>query len=135
MAANTNKEDVMVNMVVKYKGVVGCALLVIGLIAGIVFIQAACAEREILRGTAGGALGGAAVAKLSDGDTGKGAAWGAGIGAAKGVANKRRNEQQMAASEENAAKDARIHELEMQQAYEKGQRDAAQSKNTDVSGK
>jgi hypothetical protein len=49
---------------------------------------------EGARGAGRGALGGAAIAGLSDGDTGKGAAWGAGAGAIKGVVKKRRAAQQ-----------------------------------------
>ncbi len=45
---------------------------------------------DVVRGAGRGALGGAAIGKLSDGDTGKGAAWGAGAGAIKGAAKKRR---------------------------------------------
>ncbi len=45
---------------------------------------------DVIRGAGRGALGGAAIGKLSDGDTGKGAAWGAGAGAAKGAIKKRR---------------------------------------------
>lgn len=86
-------------------------------------VQAAQADREVLRGAAGGALSGAAVGKLSDGDAGKGAAWGAGMGAVKGVAAKKRAEQEAAAAQEEAQKDARIRELELQQAYENGKRD------------
>lgn len=51
---------------------------------------------DVVRGAGRGALGGAAIGKLSDGDTGKGAAWGAGAGAVKGAVKKRR-----AAEEEN----------------------------------
>jgi len=95
---------------------VGCSLVVLGLVIGTVCAQSAYAEREVLRGTAGGALKGAAVGELSGGDAGKGAAWRAAAGAAKGVANKRRAEQEAVAAEEKAGQDAKIRELELQQA-------------------
>lgn len=116
------------NSNVKDKGIIGFSL-VIGLAIGIVCAQSAYAEREVLRGAAGGALGGAAIGKLSDGDSGKGAAWGAGMGAAKGIANKRRAEQEAAAAEEKAKQDARIRELELQQAYEQGRHDSTRADN------
>jgi len=49
---------------------------------------------EVVRGAGRGALGGAAMGKLSDGDVGKGAAWGAGAGAIKGAIRKRREAQE-----------------------------------------
>lgn len=49
---------------------------------------------EVIRGAGRGALGGAAIGKLSDGDVGKGAAWGAGAGAVKGAIRKRREAQE-----------------------------------------
>jgi hypothetical protein len=49
---------------------------------------------EALRGAGRGALGGAAIGNLSDGDVGKAAAWGAGAGAVKGVAKRRRAAQE-----------------------------------------
>lgn len=49
---------------------------------------------EVIRGAGRGALGGAAMGKLSDGDAGRGAAWGAGAGAIKGAVKKRREAQQ-----------------------------------------
>jgi hypothetical protein len=125
----------MGNMVVKYKGIVCCVLFVVGLMAGVVFVDTACAAREVLRGAGGGAVKGAAIGELSGGDAGKGAAWGAAAGAARGVANKRRAEQASVAAEENAAKDARIHELEMQQAYEEGRRSANQARNSGAMGR
>ena len=123
----------MGNLVLKYRSAFYCVLLVLGIAAGLVFVQAAYAEREVLRGTAGGALKGAAVAGLSDGDQGKGAAWGAAAGAARGVANKRRAEQQAAIDQENAEKDARIRELELQQAYEQGKKDSSGVSKTGAS--
>lgn len=123
----------MGSVVLKYRSVFYCILLVLGIVTGLIFVQAACAEREVIRGTAGGALKGAAVAGLSDGDQGKGAAWGAAAGAARGVANKTRAEQQAAIDQENAAKDARIRELELQQAYEQGKKDSAGVSRTSAS--
>jgi len=60
---------------------------------------------EVARGAGRGALGGAAMGKLSDGDAGKGAAWGAGAGAIKGAVKKRRAAQEETtwASELNSA--------------------------------
>jgi hypothetical protein len=94
------------------------------------FSQISIAEREALRGAAGGALKGAAVGELSGGDAGKGAAWGAAAGAARGVAQKKQAEQAAIAAQEKAAQDARIRELELEQAYEKGRRDASSAGNS-----
>ncbi len=113
----------------KYGGKICRSFIVLVFTVTIACIQAAHAEREVVRGAAGGALSGAAIGKLSDGDAGKGAAWGAGMGAAKGIANKRRAEQAQAAADEKAKQDARIRELELQQAYEQGRRDSERSDN------
>lgn len=121
----THYDGFMINIVGKYKSVAGCSLVVPGLVIGIVCAQTAYAEREVLRGTAGGALKGAAVGELSGGDAGKGAAWGAAAGAAKGVANKKCAGQQAVAAEEKAGQDAKIRELELRQAYEKGRQESA----------
>ena len=64
---------------------------------------------DVIRGAGRGALGGAAIGKLSDGDTGKGAAWGAGAGAVKGAIKRKR-----AAEEENTLA------LELSNAYNSG---------------
>jgi len=120
----------MANMAEKYIRKIGCSLIGITFIVSSVCVQMSYGEREVVRGAAGGALKGAAIGKLSDGDSGKGAAWGAGLGAAKGVANKRRAEQQAAAAEEEAREDARIREMELQQAYERGRRDSSGTGNS-----
>ena len=115
----------MANITKKQSGKIGCSFFAFVFAVSLVCVQGAYADREVLRGAAGGALGGAAVGKLSDGDAGKGAAWGAGMGAVKGVAAKKRAEEEAAVAQEQAQKDARIHELELQQAYEKGKSDGA----------
>ncbi len=117
------------NTIARYGGKIGCAFIALVVTAELACIQMVHAEREVIRGAAGGALGGAAVGKLSDGDAGKGAAWGAGIGAAKGIAKKRRAEQETAAAEDKARQDARIRELELQQAYDQGRRDGSRVDN------
>jgi hypothetical protein len=129
------KEKTLMNIAVRYKGLLVFSMIFVSVIIGAVCVNAAYAEREVLRGAAGGALKGAAVAELSDGDSDKGAAWGAAAGAARGVASKRRAEQEAVAADEAAAKDARIRELELQQAYEQGKKEAAGMKETSASGK
>ncbi len=73
---------------------------------------------DVIRGAGRGALGGAAIGKLSDGDTGKGAAWGAGAGAAKGAIKKRR-----AAAEEST------WASELSNAYNSGYNKGLSEKN------
>jgi hypothetical protein len=72
---------------------------------------------EAIRGAGRGALSGAAIGKLSDGDTGKGAAWGAGAGAVKGIAKRKR-----AASEESS------WASQLNNAYNSGYRDGMSAK-------
>lgn len=82
-------------------------------------------NHEIARGAGRGALGGAAISKLSDGDAGKGAAWGAGAGAIKGAIKRRH-----AAEEEETWADKLSGAYN--NGYRKGmaERAAVNSKNT-----
>lgn len=62
-------------------------------------------QGSALRGAAGGALRGAAIAGLSDGDAGKGAAWGAGMGAVGGRMRSRRQSEEIAAAQNRAVQE------------------------------
>jgi hypothetical protein len=62
-------------------------------------------EGSGLRGAAGGALKGAVIAGLADGDAGKGAAWGAGMGVVGGRMRSRRQSEEIAAAQNRAVQE------------------------------
>ena len=70
-----------------------------------VYTSQGAQQGSAVRGAAGGALKGAAIAGLSDGDAGKGAAWGAGMGAVGGRMRSGRQQAEIAAAQNRAVQE------------------------------